>query len=186
MNIKTTLLTLTVATILSACLPTPNSSNTTQTSKPKTPDLSYECKIQGKVVKVVDGDTAYVLDATNTQHKIRFAGMDAPERGQAYGKKATNTLKGWIAAKQVCVDYEKTDRWQRKIGTIVYQNKNINLAMVQAGYGWHYKKYQREQTAAERKAFAQAEQQARNAKLGLWADPHAQAPWEYRKAKRNK
>jgi len=35
----------------------------------------------GKVVRVVDGDTLYVLDADNTQHKIRLASIDAPEQG---------------------------------------------------------------------------------------------------------
>ncbi len=37
----------------------------------------------GKVVKITDGDTLYVLDATYQQHKIRLAGIDAPERKQA-------------------------------------------------------------------------------------------------------
>lgn len=130
MKIKT-ITTLCIAALLTACVPTTNTSDNT-VANTEAPQLNYQCKIQGKVVKVVDGDTAYVLDASNTQHKIRFAGMDAPERGQAYGKKATNTLKGWIAAETVCVDYSKTDRWGRKIGTILHNNKNINLAMVQA------------------------------------------------------
>ncbi len=41
--------------------------------------------LTGKVVKVVDGDTLYVLDANYEQRKIRLAGIDAPERKQAYG-----------------------------------------------------------------------------------------------------
>ncbi len=41
--------------------------------------------LTGKVVRVVDGDTLYVLDANYEQHKIRLAGIDAPERKQAYG-----------------------------------------------------------------------------------------------------
>lgn len=31
----------------------------------------------GKVIRVADGDTITVLDDTNTQHKIRLAGIDA-------------------------------------------------------------------------------------------------------------
>ncbi len=38
--------------------------------------------LTGKVVKITDGDTLYVLDANNKQHKIRLAGIDAPERRQ--------------------------------------------------------------------------------------------------------
>ncbi len=40
--------------------------------------------LTGKVVKITDGDTLYVLDVNYKQHKIRLAGIDAPERKQAY------------------------------------------------------------------------------------------------------
>ncbi len=36
--------------------------------------------LTGKVVKITDGDTLYVLDANYKEHKIRLAGIDAPER----------------------------------------------------------------------------------------------------------
>lgn len=38
-------------------------------------------EIVGRVISIADGDTIAVLDASNTQHKIRLAGIDAPERG---------------------------------------------------------------------------------------------------------
>ncbi len=49
-------------------------------------------EIKGRVVSVADADTITVLDAANTQHKIRFEGIDAPEKGQDYGTKATETI----------------------------------------------------------------------------------------------
>ena len=49
--------------------------------------LTY-ADITGRVVAVTDGDTIKVLDADNTQHKIRLTGIDAPERKQPYGKAA--------------------------------------------------------------------------------------------------
>ncbi len=33
--------------------------------------------LTGKVVKITDGDTLYVLDANYKEHKIRLAGIDA-------------------------------------------------------------------------------------------------------------
>jgi len=36
--------------------------------------------LTGHVVGVTDGDTITVLDASKTQHKIRVAGIDAPEK----------------------------------------------------------------------------------------------------------
>ena len=50
-------------------------------------------EIKGRVVSIADADTITVLDASNTQHKIRFEGIDAPEKSQDYGAKATNALK---------------------------------------------------------------------------------------------
>ncbi len=38
--------------------------------------------LTGKVIKITDGDTLYVLDANYQEHKIRLAGIDAPERKQ--------------------------------------------------------------------------------------------------------
>jgi len=40
-------------------------------------------EISGKIVKIADGDTLTILDRANTQHKIRLAGIDAPEKGQS-------------------------------------------------------------------------------------------------------
>jgi len=44
--------------------------------------------IEGKVVGVADGDTITVLDADKIQHKIRLAGIDAPEKKQAFGNRS--------------------------------------------------------------------------------------------------
>ena len=55
--------------------------------------LAYE--ITGRVVGVADGDTLTILDATNTQHKIRLADIDAPESGQPYGNRAKQRCGRW-------------------------------------------------------------------------------------------
>ena len=57
--------------------------------------------LTGKIVKVADGDTLYVLDANNEQHKIRLAGIDAPERKQAHGLASRKHLASIVAGKQV-------------------------------------------------------------------------------------
>ncbi len=45
--------------------------------------IAFADALTGKVVKVADGDSITVLDNTNTQHRIRLQGIDAPETGQA-------------------------------------------------------------------------------------------------------
>jgi endonuclease YncB( thermonuclease family) len=49
---------------------------------------AFADSLTGKVVKVADGDTITVLDNTNTQHRIRLQGIDAPETGQASARSA--------------------------------------------------------------------------------------------------
>ena len=53
--------------------------------------------LTGKVVKITDGDTLYVLDANYKDHKIRLAGIDAPERRQAYGLASRKHLASIVA-----------------------------------------------------------------------------------------
>ncbi len=69
--------------------------------------------ITGKVVKVSDGDTVHVLDAHRKLHKIRLAGIDAPETGQAYGRKAKNRLLQLVAGELVEVEWNKRDKYKR-------------------------------------------------------------------------
>ncbi len=47
--------------------------------------------LAGRVVGVHDGDTITVLEAGKTQHKIRLAGIDAPELKQAFGTRCCST-----------------------------------------------------------------------------------------------
>jgi endonuclease YncB( thermonuclease family) len=59
--------------------------------------------ITGRVVAVTDGDTIKVLDSSDTQHKVRLTGIDAPERGQPFGTASTKNLSRMVAGKQVRV-----------------------------------------------------------------------------------
>ena len=87
--------------------------------------------LSGRVVKVVDGDTVYVLDASNSQHKIRLSGIDAPERGQPFGMKAKEYLSGLVAGKDVRVEWYKRDRYRRIVGTC--RNQRIAVGGVFGG-----------------------------------------------------
>ena len=136
------------------------------------------------MVKVADGDTVTILDASNTQHRIRLQGIDAPERGQAYGKKSGQYLSQAVTGKHVTVQYSKRDRYQRLVGKVLLGGQDMNVRQIQAGLAWHYKKYQREQSAADRRLYADAEVMAREARRGLWQEADSVAPWAWRKRKR--
>jgi endonuclease YncB( thermonuclease family) len=139
--------------------------------------------IHGRVVGVSDGDSVTVLDAQKTQYKIRLAGIDAPERAQAYGQKAKESLSDLVFGKTVEVEWSKQDRYGRIVGMITLAGVDINLEQIKRGMAWHYKQYQNEQSPEDRVAYAQSESQARDKKLGLWRDPAPIEPAVFRQKK---
>lgn len=138
----------------------------------------------GRVIAVADGDTVTVLDASRQQHRIRLVGIDAPERGQAFGNRARQHLADRVFQREVQVEYDKRDRYGRILGKIVLDGEDINLMMVRDGMAWHYRQFQRDQRPADRTLYADAEREARAAGRGLWADAHPQPPWEFRRQNR--
>jgi len=146
------------------------------------PDVSADI-LSGKVVSVHDGDTITVLDANHVQHKIRLAGIDAPELRQAFGRRSRDLLSGQVAGKVVQVEWYKRDKYRRIIGKILLDGKDINLSLVTSGLAWHYRKYAGEQVPQDRTSYAEAENTARQLHLGLWQDPQPTPPWDYRRTK---
>jgi endonuclease YncB( thermonuclease family) len=143
----------------------------------------------------IDGNTVYVLDAAKEQHKIRLAGIDAPERGQPFGKKSKERMSELVAGEDVTVDWHKKDRWGRLIGTVwaalpdcradsCPKTLNAGLALLTPGLAWHFKKYAHERTEEDRERYAFAEEEARAKKAGLWSEPNPIPPWEWRKGQR--
>jgi endonuclease YncB( thermonuclease family) len=152
-------------------------------------------ELAGQVVKVADGDTVTVL-ADGQKHRIRLAGIDAPELKQHHGKASGAFLRAPTLNRIVRVTYSKRDRYKRSVGVVWAAmpdchgdcplNLDTGLAQVRLGHAWHYKKYQKEQTPADRVRYADAEIEARENREGLWRDAEPMPPWEWRKAKRKK
>ena len=91
----------------------------------------------GKVVHVADGDTLTVLDDAKTQHKIRLAGIDAPESKQAFGQVSKHSLADQVAGQVVAVEWDKVDRYGRKVGKVILGSQDANLRQIQLGLAWH-------------------------------------------------
>jgi endonuclease YncB( thermonuclease family) len=128
-----------------------------------------------RVVKIADGDTITVLKTGNTQERVRFASIDAPERGQPYGAKAKDALAALVFGQPVRVEVVDMDRYGRTVGSVWVVDVNANAEMVRQGFAWVYRKY------SDDPALLALEAEARNAKKGLWADPNPLPPWEWRR-----
>ncbi len=155
---------------------------------PQTEDQSHELNSHapaeiGKVVRVSDGDTVVLLTAQMRELKIRLLGIDAPEKGQPFGNFCREELARSIAGKSVRVETRGTDRYERTLGKIVFEGRDINLAQVESGCAWHYRQFARSQPVADRELYAVKEQEAREAKRGLWQDKKPKAPWDFRRSK---
>lgn len=137
----------------------------------------------GYVVGVADGDTVTVLDADKVQHKIRLTGIDAPEKKQPFGNRSKQSLSDMVFNKTLTVETDKRDRYGRELGKVMEGGKDVNLEQVRAGMAWHYKAYGRTQSATDRQAYADAENEAMAAKRGLWVDADPTPPWEWRHRK---
>jgi endonuclease YncB( thermonuclease family) len=140
--------------------------------------------LHGRVVRVSDGDSITVLSSGHQTYKIRLAGIDAPERGQPWASRSRQHLATLIFGREVEVDAGKTDRYGRTLGKVLVEGRDAGLLLIQAGLAWHYKTYQHEQARGDRQSYAQAENEARARGEGLWADPSAVPPWEFRRARR--
>ena len=134
--------------------------------------------LEGRVVKVYDGDTITLLDKDMQQHRIRFYGIDAPEKSQSFGKRSQENLANMIAGKMVNVDVQAEDRYGRSVGIVYLDDVDINKRQVADGYAWAYMQYGGE-------IYKNDELKAREKKLGIWTDPNIEMPSEYRKRQKN-
>ena len=136
-----------------------------------TPDIPKRA-VEHRVKRIVDGDTVHLRDGT----KVRLHGIDTPERDQPYGKQATRNLDKLIG-RTVFVVEKDTDRYGRLVGVIYTpEGVNVNLEMVCNGSAWWYSRY-----AKGNRAMAGCQREAKEARLGLWADDDPMAPWDWRR-----
>lgn len=138
-------------------------------------------EIRGKVVGVADGDTITVLDERKVQHKVRLAGIDAPEKAQAFGQRSKKSLSELVFQKTVTIETTKRDRYGRHVGKVLLGDRDVNLEQLKRGVAWYYRKYANELATEDRRLYDMAEVEARGTRLGLWVDPSPTPPWEYRR-----
>lgn len=176
---------------LGACGGGGDSGSSPTTEAPNTPTPSAlsstlcgvdvgEKLLQGTVTNVHDGDTV-TLNVGGTSYNVRMDGLDAPELAQTFGSQSQAALSNAVLGKSVQVTYTKTDKYGRIVGAVFTEGcQYANLAQVSAGMAWFYKAYQCELSAPVRSQFAQAQDTASAAKLGLWSQNSPTPPWVYR------
>ncbi len=145
--------------------------------------LTFPClawAFSGKVISIADGDTITVL-RDKEQVRVRLYGIDTPERGQAFGKKAKQFTSKLVYGKVVEVEVMDTDRYGRTVALVAVNKQILNEELLKAGYAWVYYQYCHEMICH---AWADYQFAAKLDKRGLWRDPDPIPPWEFRRKKR--
>ncbi len=129
-----------------------------------------------RVVGIQDGDTLTVLRGKE-QIKIRLDGIDCPEKTQPYGNRAQQKTAELAFDRKVTVVTASKDRYGRTLAVLILPNgRSLNEELLRAGLAWWFRKY-----APKNRRLASLEEAARDAGLGLWADPNPVPPWLWRK-----
>jgi micrococcal nuclease len=130
----------------------------------------------GVVTFVVDGDTLYVRPIEGgAPLNVRIAGIDAPETCQPGGFEAHQALLGRVLRRQVVVTTQGQDSYGRELATLALSRDDVGLWLVRHGHAWSY------QYGGSASPYVLAEQSARVLGRGLFADPQAEHPSDFRR-----
>lgn len=138
--------------------------------------LTFATPFEATVVAVYDGDTITVR--TTETIKIRLDGIDAPELKQPHGQASKQALSALVFGKTITVKPKSKDRYGRTLARLEADGVDINLQMVATGHAWWYEQY-----AKNDMLLANAQAKAKAEKAGIWIDPNAIPPWEFRRKK---
>ena len=131
-------------------------------------------EISAKVLRVIDGDTIEFLNnQENKIYKLRLFGIDAPESKQSYGKESKEYLENLIQKREVKILVKNKDKYQRLVGIIFLEDKDINKELVRVGLAHSYKDFSLK--------YLSSEHYAKTNKLGLWQQENVILPKDFRK-----
>jgi len=141
-------------------------------------NVSFAEQFNGKVSKVIDGDTIWVRSDSTTV-KVRLSYIDAPELKQMFGMQSKKYLTSLVLDKNVEIHSYRRDRYKRVIGEVYIHNNNesvfINAKLLKSGHAWVYKRYRKNPYLMNLENFA------RMKKNGIWNLDNPKEPWKYRK-----
>ena len=139
-----------------------------QTPPPATaPSPAVVERTQATVISVIDGDTIDV-NISGSVYRVRYIGIDTPERGQVGYDEATLANAQLVSNRVVELekDVSETDKYGRLLRYVWVKEGMVNAILVASGYAQESPyppdvKYQA--------GFFELQSQAREAGWGLWA-----------------
>lgn len=130
-----------------------------------------------QVVRVKDGDSLVVASG-GQQVDVRLADIDAPEYNQPHGDAARAALQALVGGREVRLGLVGGDAYRRIIANVHVDDVHVNAALVRGGHAWVRRAYD------PPAPLSAAEDEAKHARRGLWAQNDPTPPWEWRRARR--
>ena len=137
-----------------------------------------------RIRRVVDGDSLEVEYVGKRQpFRVRLYGIDAPELDQPHGREARNRLAQLVRGGGVSMETKSTDHYGRTVGVLYAgsgrKRESVNAEMVRSGMAWWYRQY-----GGRELGLPAAEAEAKSRRRGVWQNPRAERPWDYRAKQR--
>ena len=118
---------------------------------------SSEKNVAKGKARIIDGDTIEI-----NKEKIRFGGINSPERKEIGYRLAKDKLIDKVANNTVtCVREKNKDKYRRTVAECFINGESLSSFMVKNGYACDYVKY-------SKKKYAKEQEYAKSKKLGIW------------------
>lgn len=139
--------------------------------------IAFSCPacadITGQVINIAKGDNM-ILVIDKQWVRVRLAGIDAPETNQPFGTRSRQSLSELCFWQQVVVTPKGKDQYGRMLANVRCGDVDAGTEQVRRGLAWKYGRYVKDPSLKP------VQEEAKAAKRGLWADPYARPPWEWR------
>ena len=142
---------------------------------------SWAWSWQGKVVRVLDGDSLLVKRGRSVV-EVRLYGIDAPEYGQGNWGAARRRVEELVTGGYVHLEQVDRDRYGRVVALLTSRGVLVNRELIRDGFAWVYPRYCTSQPLCTELDGLEAE--ARKAARGLWRKGRPVSPWTWKEMKR--
>ena len=131
---------------------------------------------RGVVSHVTDGDTLWVKPAAGGEAiEIRIVDIDAPEGCQPFGPQARKALAARVLRQPVLVRTRGQDDFHRTLAVVRHRGQDVGAWLVKEGHAWSTS------FRGRKGPYEQLEDQARDARRGLWSKPGPMEPRSFRR-----
>jgi micrococcal nuclease len=132
------------------------------------PVLAYQ------VIGINDGESLTLM-VNQKPLMLRLAGIDAPEKRQAFAQASRNSLHELCFGKDVSYRVQEEDGYGMSIAVVTCNGIEANRTQIERGMAWVYDRHNRDFTLPALQIMA------RRDRRGLWSETSPVPPWDFRR-----